>query len=244
MITIGGIRIRRRLFVGFGLVVAACLGWYYWTKARQLPAVTQATVPEPFVKLVNEGADGANRVLAEQAEYFDPTPLFIPTAHNFGQGPLPARVVRQPGQIFNDISPNLTFKERALANYAFGYQSEAASVSDILEQGNEAPFAGFEQVDGRGPTISQRIAYLSIKSMKTGMEIMGQSLPELKLPTTEFAPMDFLALVGNSGFVGEPLMTSGSGSEEVDGAVRKYLAQKLRLGDRLPPGQYVVSVGP
>jgi hypothetical protein len=56
--------------------------------------------------------------------------------------------------------------------------------------------------------------------------------------------MDFLALVGNSGFVGEPLMTSGSGSEEVDGAVRDYLVKALRLGDRLPPGRYVVSVGP
>lgn len=242
--TLGGIRIRRRLFVGLGLLVAASLGWYYWSKARQLPQISQIYNPEPFVKLVAGDREGASRVLAEQAEFFDPTPLFIPTARNFGQGPLPARVLRQPGDIFNDIPANLTFKERALANYAFGYQSEAASVPDILEQGNEAPFAGFGRVDGEWTIIPQRVAYVAIKSINTGQEVMGQALPGLKLPGSEFAPVDFLALVGNSGFIGEPLMTSGSGSEEVDAAVRKYLVQNLRLGDRLAPGQYVVSVGP
>ncbi|HEY4300076.1 MAG TPA: hypothetical protein VGM73_04330 [Candidatus Didemnitutus sp.] len=242
--TFGGIRIRRRLFVGLALLMAGTLGGYYWSRARQLPTVVVAPPKTAFVKLVNGDREGADRVIAEQAEYFDPTPLFIPTSHNYGQGPLPARVVRQPGQIFNDIPPYLTFRERTLANYAFSYQSAAASVPDVLEQGNEAPFVGFGQVDGTWSPISQRVAYISVKALKTGETVFGRSLPDLKLPRAEFAPMDFLALVDNSGFVGEPLMTSGSGSEEIDGAVRDYLMRKLRLGDRLPPGRYVVSVGP
>jgi hypothetical protein len=242
--TISGVPVRRRLFVGLGLVIIATGMWYYWTRARQQSPETVAEQPEPFVKLASSGQGTDDRVLAERAEFFDPTPLFIPTDRNFGQGPLPARVVRQPGQVFDDIPPNFTFKENTLANYAVGYQTAAESVPEILERGNEVPFAGFGQVDSTRRPVADRAAFIEVKALNTGSLVMSEDLAGATLPHPGFAPVEFLAVVGDAGLVGDPVLTAGSGVEEVDSAIREFLVKTFRLGDRLAPGHYVVSVGP
>jgi hypothetical protein len=241
---ISGFTVRRRLFVAFGLLVAGAGMWYYWTRAHQEVPAALVPPPDTFVKLAGGGAGTSDRVLLERAEYFDPTPLFIPTDKNFGQGPLPARVVPQPGQVFADIPPNFTVNENNLANYAGGYQAETESLPDILERGNEAPFAGFGRVDSALPPLEGRVAFIEVKALITGDLVMSQSLDGVKLPRRDFAPVQFLAVVGNAGLVGNPMLTAGSGWEDVDSAIRDFLVKTYRLGDRLAPGQYVVSVGP
>jgi hypothetical protein len=217
--------------------------WYYWTGAREQKPVAAAPVPPPFVKLV-DGQGTTDRVLIERAEYFDPTPLFIPTDKNYGQGPLPAWVVPQPGQIFGDIPANLTVNENNLANYAGGYQSEAESLLDLLARGNEAPFAGFGRVDSPLHALPARAGFIEVKALSTGNLVISESIPDGALQRSDFVPVEFLTVVNSAGLVGEPMLTAGSGREEVDSAIRDFLVKTYRLGDRLAPGQYVVSVGP
>jgi hypothetical protein len=242
--TIPSLKFSRRLFVAAGLVVIATGTWYYWTKARQQappPAVRQ---PEPFVKLVGSGQATGNRVMEERAEYFDPTPLFVPTDWNYGQGPLPARVVRQPGQVFNNIPPKAAFNENSLASFGSSPQSSVESLPEMLARGNEAPFAGFGQVDTVQPTLAERAGFIEVKALGHGGLVMSESVKNAILPRRDFAPVEFLVLVGRAGLVGDPVLTAGSGWEDLDAAVRNYLVKIFRLGDRLAPGQYVVSFGP
>ncbi len=243
---IGGITIRRRLFVGLGLAVAVASAWVIWTRQQKPPTGAMPRGPEPFVKLAGGGAAQGvrDRVLAEQAKYFDPTPLFIPTEWNYGQGPLPANVVKQPGQVFADFGAKLNFSENGLAKYGAGEETAPASLPEILARGNEAPFAGFGQVDVPRPALPERGGFVDIKALRDGSLILAASLEGVKLPRTDFSPVEFLVAVGKAGLLGEPVLTAGSGSDEIDATLRSHLVRNFRLGERLAPGRYVVSVGP
>jgi hypothetical protein len=59
-----------------------------------------------------------------------------------------------------------------------------------------------------------------------------------------WAPIRFLIAVNEAGLVGVPMIEVGSGSTEVDDAIQRFLGAKYRLGNRLIPGFYRVTVGP
>jgi hypothetical protein len=241
-----GITIRRRLFVGFGLAVAVTGAWVVWTRQQKPLAGAPPRGAEPFVKLAGDDAtqDARDRVLAERAMYFDPTPLFIPTKWNYGQEPLPARVERQPGQVFADFRAKLNFSEANLARYGAGEENVTVSLPEILARGNEAPFAGFGEGDTLRPTLPGRSGFVSVKALHDGNLVLATSLENLKLPQRDFLPVEFLVAVGKTGLLGEPVLTVGSGADEVDAAIRDHLVKIFRLGERLAPGRYMVSVGP
>jgi hypothetical protein len=51
-------------------------------------------------------------------------------------------------------------------------------------------------------------------------------------------------VVSSAGLIGDPILVTGSGWEEVDTFFRSYLVKTFRLGERLNPGRYRVLVGP
>jgi hypothetical protein len=69
---------------------------------------------------------------------------------------------------------------------------------------------------------------------------------EIVLPagSADWQPAEFLVSVTVSGILGRPVETASSDLEDVDVFFRDYLAKTLRLGERLPPGNYRVVVGP
>jgi len=242
--TISGLKVRRRLFVAVGLLVIGTGAWFYWSQWRRQTPPPLAHAPEPFVKLASDSAGSADRALVERAEYFDPTPLFVPTERNYGQGPLPGRVVRQPGQVFGDFEPKLTFNENNLASFAAESVTQVDNLPEVLDRGNEAPFAGFGQTQQAGAALSEREGFIEVKALNSGMLVISGKMEGARLSQRDFAPVEFLALVSNAGFVADPVVTTGSGSDEVDRTITEYLVKTYRLGERLAPGQYVVSVGP
>lgn len=241
---IAGITLKRRVLVGAGLLVVATGFWYLWSGSRQRGSGAVARGPEPFVKLAGAGQGSGSSVLAERAELLDPTPLFIPTSRNYGQGPLPGRVVKQPGQVFGNFEAKLNFGLSGLANYGAGLEAPPDSLPEMLAAGNAAPLAGLGQIDVAATALPERAGFIEVKALKDGSLSLRAPLADTRLAMADFSPVEFLVLVGSAGLIGEPVITLGSGRDEIDSAVRDYLIRSFRLGERLSPGQYAVSVGP
>jgi len=73
---------------------------------------------------------------------------------------------------------------------------------------------------------------------------MTQLLGGFSPPRSDYAPLEFLVVISSAGMVGEPVLTTGSGWDDVDIFFRTYLVKTFRLGERLNPGRYRVLVGP
>jgi hypothetical protein len=241
---IGKLEIKRRVWVG--LVAAIAVTGIWWTMARVKPSVAAVVAPRPapFVRLATVGSGRGDQVLREQAELLDPAPLFFPTERNFGQRPLRESMRRQPGQVFSSFPENITLGAQQIKIYGNEPAVVPERLADLFVQGNEAPFAGMGQIDVPRTVLAVRSAFMEVRSLGTHDNVIHQSLDNVALPRTDFAPLEFLAVVSSAGLVGDPVLVSGSGWEEVDGFFRSYLVKTFRLGERLSPGRYRVVVGP
>jgi len=244
---IAGIRIRRRVFVSTGLLAAVTGVWLYWSRANQ-PKITlnPATPPASFVRIAGVGQAADDKVVEEQAEYFDPTPLFLPTRRNYQQGELPAGLVKPPGQVFREFEPKLNFVESSLPEY--GATSEAGENNDlpeVLARGNDAPFSGFGTIDRPSHPLDRRGAHIEIKALKGGLLSISEPVNEAELPQADYyTPVEFIVAVARAGLIGEPVMIKTSGKDEIDGKLKDYLVNVYRIGQRLEPGKYLVLIGP
>ncbi len=240
---IGKLDIKRRVWIGLASALVVTGAW--WTTARKKPAVAAAQPePAPFVRLAGAGQGERDMVLREQAELMDPTPLFFPTAWNYGQQPLQAAMRRLPGQVFASFPPNLDFGEKGIEAYGSEAVVVPEKLVDVLAQGNEAPFAGMGQIDVQRPSLAVRSAFVEIKGYNLSENIIAQIITDITLPRPEFMPVEFLVVVSSAGLVGDLVLVSGSGWEEVDSFFRSYLVKTFKLGERLNPGRYRVVVGP
>ena len=241
---IGNITIKRRVWVGLASALIVTVAWWAWMRVNPPHVAAAATAKSPFVRLAVVGAGKNDEVLREQAMLFDPTPLFFPTEWNYGQGPLRASVERQPGNVFPSFEAKLIFTDPNMKPYGAEESLVPASLTDALVQGNQAPLAGFGQVDGDRHTLSERSGYLEVRVLGVMKPIIAQALNGFTTPKQDFSPLEFLVVVSSAGVVGEPVLTSGSGWDEVDTFFRSYLVQTYRIGERLRPGRYQVAVGP
>lgn len=240
---IGKLEIKRRVWIGLAAALAVTGVW--WSTARIKPAAANLEPAKPpFVRLTGVGKGTGDQMLREQAELMDPTPLFFPTEWNFGQRPLRESLRKQPGQFFGSFPPNLDFGEQGIKAYGIEPATVPVQLADVLAQGNEAPFAGMGQVDVLRPALAERSGFLEVYDISAGKYAFKQPLANLDLPRPDFAPMEFLAVIGSAGMVGDPVLVGGSGWEEVDSFFRSYLVKTIRLGERLNPGRYRVVVGP
>lgn len=241
---IGNLIVKRRVWVAAGSFLVVTVAWWAWTRVTPPVPVTAQRPSAPFVRLASVGSGRTDEILREQAELFDPTPLFFPTEWNYGQRALPVSIGREPEQVFPNFEAKLVFTEPNMKPYGVGPSTAPATLPDVLVQGNEAPLAGFGQIDTPREPLSERSAFLEVRSVGSAKIVIGQAFKGLTVPRPDFAPLEFLVVVSSAGVVGEPLLTSGSGWDEVDAFFRSYLVKTYRLGERLIPGNYRVIVGP
>lgn len=241
---IGNIAVKRRVWVTLICAMGASGAWWGWA-LRTSPELT--AIPEaktPFVRLAGVGTGAADQVLRERADLFDPTPLFFPTEWNYGQRPLRERLRRQPGQAFGSFEPVYTFAEQNMKSYGAETTPPPERLSDVLRQGNEAPFAGIGQIDAPRSALPERAGFIEVRRVAGEESIISQELKSITPPRLDYAPLEFLIIVGSAGVIGEPVLTSGSGWEEVDAFFLTSLVKTFRLGERLNPGRYRILVGP
>jgi hypothetical protein len=182
--------------------------------------------------------------LSDEAALFDTAPLFLPTERN-GTVDVPAP---QPGGAFADFKPELVLPDDQLR---FGLRPPipvpARPADALTEDPPGNPLLGIGQTDASIAQLPDRSSFVEVVSAATGRRVLAMPLPHAQPPEAfgpDRAPVEYLAFVDPAGLVGTLVPTSGSGSDGIDGYFARYLAQAFRIGDRLTPGIYRVSVGP
>ncbi len=201
----------------------------------------------PRVSIRPLGGPGGGGWFHDEATFFDPTPLFLPTEWNTNQGPLPASVQRQPGQVFADYDAKLTYGSVELALPIAPAEPTPRDPVDLLKASASDPFLGFGRADVPRTPLAARTAVLEIREAGTGRRMPGPNVGgDVILPAsqTDWQPAEFLVCVTAEGLLGRPVETVSSNDEDVDAFLRDYLAKTARLGERLAPGVYRVVVGP
>lgn len=195
----------------------------------------------------------ADLVQSEEVALSDLAPLFLPTPWNASLAPAPQR---EPGKTFfdrealrfafgdagwsfeRDLPPVVTLGGKPLAD---------ARPLDILGANSPAPLlSGFGRSELPLVALPARSGFVEIIETGTGRPVLAVALPPDIRPPTErmWAPVEFLATVEAAGLVAPLTLTARSGVEEVDAFYRNYLARTFRLGERLTPGFYRITVSP
>lgn len=235
------IKVRRRWWVGCGLAVAVIGSWWVWHQAGLPVATEEPPVAAPAVRLTKVGKhtqDPDDWIVRERAEYFDPTPLFFPTEWNYAQGVLLEGRRREPGQVFGDVEPKFVSFQSSSTDMS------AVRLEDVLDSGNEVPFDGLGELDVKVEPLAERGGFLEVKRMQDGETILAHPITGVVVPRVDFAPLEFLVVIGRAGMVAAPALAAGSGADDVDLFFRSYLARNFRVGEGIRPGVYRVLIGP
>ncbi|MBL9189491.1 MAG: hypothetical protein JNK23_18555 [Opitutaceae bacterium] len=194
----------------------------------------------------------ADELLRQETELRDLRPLFLPTMRNAA---LPERR-REPRQALledDNAKPKISETElnldRALPSVVTlgGRPIEQAEPVDALGLDSElASFAGIGRREVMMAEFKPRGGFVEVTSTRDGSRVFSEVLPIAARPATDklWAPIVFFAAVEASGLASPLVVTEGSRVEEVDAHFRRYLAQDFRIGLRLTPGLYRVTVAP
>jgi hypothetical protein len=217
--------------------------------------VRPAAAPTPKTKPVVQLASPAtgDSVLAEELVLRDMRPLFLPTEGlNVA---LPERR-REPGKTFLDNETlKLSFGEADLSigdelppvATINGKAAHAAKSLDVLAGEAVAPaLQGFGRSAARIEQMEARGGFVEIVAIATGHRVWAEALPvEVRPPGNQaWQPAEFVASVNPAGLTAPLVVTTSSQVEDVDAHFRNFLTRRYRIGDRLPPGFYRITVGP
>jgi hypothetical protein len=174
----------------------------------------------------------------------DPAPLFLPTDFNSSRKDY---VPKEPGGAFGGFQPEYVFDPSQLVlNLPPAATIPNSPAEALAGDPPGAPFIGFDRADFVVEPLSPRTAYVEVVSAGTGRSVFGEALRDAHPPRTSvpWQPMEFIAAVDSAGLVGPVVPTMRSGVDEVDAYFGLYLAETLRIGQRLAPGFYRISIGP
>lgn len=218
-----------------------------------LARVTPAPVPEEGPSLSVRLTHATDTLLREEVMMADLTPLFLPTEYN---ARLPDISVRPPDRSFLDADPTqLTYSDAApsfapkLPPVAVLNGKPMAQVAPLDAMVTEATIPlslGFGRNDGAVAPLPSRGAVIEVVSVTTSQTLLTERLPvEAQPPSSQpWQPLQLSALVNATGLVGPLETTASSRVEAVDAFFKNYLVQRFRIGNRLPPGYYRITVGP
>ena len=173
----------------------------------------------------------------------DPTPLFLPTEFNSSRKDYRPG---EPGGAFSGFAAKLTFSESELALHLPPAVAVPAAPADALAGSPPgAPFLGFGRSDMNVELLAPRGAYVEIVDSGSGRSVLARPLLDAYPPSSApWKPMEFMAAVDSAGLVGPLVLTVHSDVAEVDAYFGQFLAENLRVGQRLEPGFYRICVGP
>jgi len=245
---------RRWVWAAGSAVAVVCVFSLLFGLVRPPSRGTVSSVVRQTIGLDQSQSDSA---LKEGAMLLDPAPLFLPTKWNAAQ-----KVVDwpEPGGAFQNyrIEPKLSFPD---AEPNLGLPPPVAVPAKPLDALTVVPpgalAAGFGRADVKIEPLASRGAYVQIVAARTGQpalpqqtleqleRLAAQASPPKPPSGQQWQPIEFLAAVDAAGLIGPPVIVElRSGEEEVARYFQNFLVQTLRVGERLVPGVYRISVGP
>lgn len=219
------------------VISAAVLGLF----RAPAPALVQPGPPSPPATVEIAPTDA---MIHEQASFYDPTPLFLPTQWNAKPNVLQGVTVREPGDDFSYDAPVNASK---LARLAFPAKVNvpASPVDALSLWAGEAPFLGMGETDLKVEPLPVRDALVEVVTASDGRQVFTQALKGARPPGGgDWQPMEFLVAVEPAGLIGLPVPAPSSNAVEVATYFQNYLAKVLKVGERLAPGFYRIKVGP
>lgn len=216
-------------------------------KPKSTATATIPVAPKPSnVDLAPLDPTGANSFLREETTLRDPTPLFLPTPWNAGEGAIPATARREPGGSFPGYPSKLTYAELELQVALPDAVAVPKKPADAFEIGRPAQsFMGFGQADWQPKPLPPRGAFVEVVSAGDGQRLLALALKEARPPgETPWQPLQFLVAIDAAGVVRPPVLTESSRVAAVDGYFQNYITDTLHVGERLGPGFYRICIGP
>jgi len=185
----------------------------------------------------------------ERLRLFDPTPLFMPggVETGFSQG-AGGDVARSGGGVTEAEDPVLVFPElspaggmvRGSAPDSPGAAAEFAASSRWFEG---LARSGVDGAAGAGEHFAA--PRLDVYARGASAKLASLALPAvLDSLGTAWQPVELSVLINAGGVIASPVVTSGSGVDEIDERVRAVVKQDLLPRLRLRPGAYRLVVGP
>lgn len=193
-----------------------------------------------------ELASGANALLNDEVVLRDPTPLFLPSRWNAAEDALALNAPREPGGALQDYAAKLSFSADELKLELPPAVTVPSRPSDTFEiGGSDRSAAGFGQADTVVPPLPARGGFIEVVSASSGEVELRQPLALERPPgDAPWQPLEFLVAVDAVGIVRVPVLTESSRVPAVDSYFESYLVNTLRIGERLSPGFYRISIGP
>ena len=193
-----------------------------------------------------ELASRQNLLLNDEVALRDPTPLFLPSRWNAAEDALAMNAPREPGGALQDYPPKLAFAAEELKldlPPVISVPKRPAEAFGLANLGQ--PYVGFGQTDETVEALPARKGYIEVVSAADGTVQFNQAL-NLEGPPSGvlWQPLEFLLAVDAAGLVRLPVLTESSRVTSVDSYFQNYLVNILRIGERLSPGFYRISIGP
>ena len=184
-------------------------------------------------------------LVVEEALFFDPTPMFLPTEWNSDQNSLPANVLRDPGQMFQDFQARLVYERDALSLNLPEAGKPPGRTTDIVSGVEDiAKLGGLGARDVGIAGLDRRSGYVEVISTATGSSVYQTRLGMDGLGADLWRPLELTGAVNSAGVVGRLSVVASTGGADLDQRIREHLLNSLHLGERLPPGFYRIFVGP
>ena len=238
---ITGIEVKQRGWASMGGAVVVIAAWMWWSQGTLNAVGTVSRPPEAFVRLTGQGDVVVENLLKERAAFQDATPLFFPTGVNYR--PTRSAATRPVGESFGAFREVLRYGD-TIPRFGADPVTPPENAAELMDKGNEAPFAGLGQIDEAGEKLQNRWARVEAKSLSNGRLALVFDIGTAGSPEGERGVMEFIVRVERAGLVGLPLLTQSSGIGAVDEFTLNYLVKTARIGARLPPGSYRITVGP
>jgi len=204
-------------------------------------------------------------LVAAEALFFDPSPLFLPTRWNAGAIGMPETILQEAEELFEDYAPKLRFAHEGIGSGILRSADSATSAPASAASGARASELVFSDEDGVGrlsigrgaeeparlPERSARLEVVTIRAEARAETPMARRVivrelvpPAVSSGADNWQPLELAAVVDASGLVGAVMLVQSSGVEAVDAFFRDYVVSELHLGERVGPGVYQILAGP
>jgi hypothetical protein len=233
------------------LVAGACVVVAGGVVLVRPPASPGETQPAPDtiqpVRMVPVDQASGGGDAPDEFSLRDPIPLYLPTSLNAGQiGALGDDGRREPVAAFRNFPASLVFPESSLRfEFPASVRVPAGMPEAIdIERGRHA-FKYLGRRHFEVASFGNRFGLLEAVRAGDGQPAFAAELGKPEgAPEGDWGPVSMMVAVNEAGLVGLPFVTQSSGSAQVDAWLPTYLAGPYRLGQRLSPGIYRISLGP